>query len=82
MNKQHRFVALTTVRLAISEAQAVATITFIDNRMRPQKVMVRNGFQPIDCEWWHFSLKNEPCPRHLFCLPGIIGLFEKIGASF
>ena len=31
-----------------------------DNRMRLQKVMVRNGFEPIDNEWWHFKLKDEP----------------------
>ena len=34
-----------------------------NNRMALQKVMVRNGFQPIDCEWWHFTLKNEPYPE-------------------
>ena len=26
------------------------------NRMLLQKTMVRNGFKPIDCEWWHFTL--------------------------
>ena len=31
-----------------------------ENRMRLQKVMVRNGFEPIDNEWWHFKLKDEP----------------------
>ena len=31
-----------------------------DNRMLLQDVMVRNGFEPIDCEWWHFTLKDEP----------------------
>ena len=30
------------------------------NRMLLQSVMVRNGFLPIDCEWWHFTLKDEP----------------------
>ena len=40
-----------------------------DNRMLLQKVMVRNGFQPIDCEWWHFSLKNEPYPDTYFTFP-------------
>ncbi|MBQ6553763.1 MAG: M15 family metallopeptidase, partial [Firmicutes bacterium] len=24
-----------------------------NNRMLLQKVMVRSGFKPIDCEWWH-----------------------------
>ena len=40
-----------------------------ENRMRLQKVMVRNGFQPIYCEWWHFSLKNEPYPETYFEFP-------------
>lgn len=40
-----------------------------DNRMFLQKAMTRNGFQPIDCEWWHFSLKNEPWPDTYFEFP-------------
>ena len=39
------------------------------NRMLLQDVMVRNGFVPIDCEWWHFSLKNEPYPDTYFDVP-------------
>ena len=39
------------------------------NRMLLQQVMVRNGFQPIDCEWWHFSLKDEPYPDTYFDFP-------------
>ena len=31
-----------------------------ENRMFLQKAMVRNGFTPIDCEWWHFTLADEP----------------------
>ena len=41
----------------------------LDNRMLLQKVMVRNGFQPIDCEWWHFSLQDEPYPDTYFEFP-------------
>ena len=40
-----------------------------ENRMLLQHVMVRNGFQPIDCEWWHFSLQNEPYPDTYFECP-------------
>ena len=40
-----------------------------ENRMLLQHVMVRNGFRPIDCEWWHFSLKNEPYPDTYFAFP-------------
>ncbi|MCR5134167.1 MAG: M15 family metallopeptidase [Clostridiales bacterium] len=39
------------------------------NRMRLQKVMVRNGFAPIDCEWWHFTLADEPYPDTYFEFP-------------
>lgn len=40
-----------------------------ENRMLLQKVMVRNGFAPIDCEWWHFCLKDEPYPDTYFTFP-------------
>ncbi len=40
-----------------------------ENRMLLQHVMVRNGFAPIDCEWWHFTLKNEPYPDTYFEFP-------------
>ncbi len=40
-----------------------------DNRMLLQKVMVRNGFVPIDCEWWHFTLRDEPYPDTYFEFP-------------
>ena len=33
-----------------------------DNRMILRRAMLRNGFLPIDCEWWHFALNNEPYP--------------------
>ena len=40
-----------------------------ENRMLLQGVMVRNGFEPIDCEWWHFTLKDEPYPDKYFEFP-------------
>lgn len=40
-----------------------------ENRMTLQKVMVRNGFEPLDCEWWHFTLKDEPYPDTYFEFP-------------
>ncbi|MBR5930841.1 MAG: M15 family metallopeptidase [Lachnospiraceae bacterium] len=40
-----------------------------DNRMILQRVMIRNGFKPIDCEWWHFTLENEPYPDTYFDFP-------------
>ena len=40
-----------------------------ENRMTLQQVMVRNGFTTIDCEWWHFTLKDEPYPDTYFEFP-------------
>ena len=40
-----------------------------ENRMLLQRAMVRSGFQPIDCEWWHFSLRDEPYPDTYFNFP-------------
>ena len=34
-----------------------------------QGAMTRNGFVPIDCEWWHFSLRDEPYPDVYFEFP-------------
>ena len=39
------------------------------NRMLLQHAMVRCGFRPIDCEWWHFTLENEPYPDTYFEFP-------------
>lgn len=39
------------------------------NRMILRRVMERNGFLPIDCEWWHFTLANEPYPDTYFEFP-------------
>ena len=40
-----------------------------ENRMLLRRMMLRNGFEPIDCEWWHFTLKDEPWPDTLFSFP-------------
>ena len=39
------------------------------NRMLLQNVMVRHGFVPLDCEWWHFTLADEPYPDTYFDFP-------------
>ena len=33
------------------------------NRMILRDAMMNHGFEPIDCEWWHFTLKDEPYPQ-------------------
>lgn len=40
-----------------------------ENRMTLRHVMMRCGFEPIDCEWWHFSLRHEPYPDTFFNFP-------------
>ena len=40
-----------------------------ENRRLLQKVMLRHGFEPIDCEWWHFTLGDEPYPDTYFEFP-------------
>ena len=40
-----------------------------ENRMLLQHLMMRGGFLPIDCEWWHFSLRDEPYPDTYFTFP-------------
>ena len=47
------------------------------NRMYLQNVMVRHGFQPIDCEWWHFSLKDEPYTDTYFEFPVSSGYLKR-----
>ena len=36
------------------------------NRMILRQAMLRHGFKPLDTEWWHFTLKNEPYPDTYF----------------
>lgn len=40
-----------------------------ENRMLLQRAMVRNGFAPYECEWWHFTLEDEPYPDTYFSFP-------------
>lgn len=39
------------------------------NRMILREAMLRHGFNPYECEWWHFTLKNEPYPDTYFTFP-------------
>ena len=40
-----------------------------ENRMILRNAMIRNGFEPFDYEWWHFTLKDEPYPDTYFEFP-------------
>ena len=49
----------------------------LSNRMRLQKLMKDNGFLPIDCEWWHFTLADEPFPDTYFEFPNAIDVIRR-----
>lgn len=37
--------------------------------MAIRNAMLRHCFKPLDSEWWHFTLKNEPYPDTYFTFP-------------
>ena len=39
------------------------------NRMLLREVMMKYGFRPLDEEWWHFTLEDEPFPDTYFTFP-------------
>ena len=41
----------------------------IANRILLQKLMMDAGFRPLDSEWWHFTLVDEPYPDTYFDFP-------------
>ena len=45
------------------------TATQFANSMILRKAMLRHGFKPLDSEWWHFTLKEEPFPDTYFTFP-------------
>ena len=47
------------------------------NRMFLQNAMVKGGFETISCEWWHFTLQNEPYPDTYFEFPVSSGYLRK-----
>ena len=38
----------------------------LKNRKILRDAMIKNGFKPLDTEWWHFTLKDEPYPDTYF----------------
>ena len=39
------------------------------NRLILREAMLRHGFKPLEEEWWHFTLKDEPFPDTYFSFP-------------
>ena len=40
-----------------------------DNRRLLREAMLAQGFEPLESEWWHFTLKDEPYPDTSFDFP-------------
>ena len=45
------------------------TSTQLANRLVLRHAMLSHGFKPIDSEWWHFTLAEEPFPDTYFDFP-------------
>ena len=55
-------------KVVYSENKAITARQFF-NRMILRTAMLRHGFKPLDSEWWHFTLKDEPFPDTYFTFP-------------
>ena len=40
-----------------------------ENRMILREAMMAHGFKPLEEEWWHFTLEDEPYPDTYFTFP-------------
>ena len=40
-----------------------------ENRMILREAMMKHGFKPLEEEWWHFTLVDEPYPDTYFHIP-------------
>jgi D-alanyl-D-alanine dipeptidase len=40
-----------------------------DNRQHLLSIMEQGGFNPYECEWWHYTLNDEPYPDTYFDFP-------------
>jgi len=39
------------------------------NRQHLRAVMEASGFSAYECEWWHYTLRDEPYPQTYFDVP-------------
>ena len=40
-----------------------------EHRMILRRAMLAHGFKPLDTEWWHFTLRDEPFTDTYFTFP-------------
>ena len=52
-----------------SPAGRSITAEQFSHRMILRRAMLSHGFKPLDTEWWHFTLRNEPFPDTYFTFP-------------
>jgi len=55
--------------LEFTQIDSAFTSVQFYNRMILRAAMMRHGFSPLDNEWWHFTLKDEPFPDTYFTFP-------------
>ena len=55
------------------------------NRMLLREAMLSHGFKPLEEEWWHFTLEDEPFPDTYFtfpvCTASVSGLESDLAAA-
>jgi len=49
-------------------AKGIAPVE-VRNRQSLRSIMEASGFSSYDCEWWHYTLKDEPYPDTYFDFP-------------
>lgn len=54
--------------LSHPEYKGISEIQYA-NRMFLRELMLKHGFLPLESEWWHFTLKDEPYPDTYFTFP-------------
>ena len=52
-----------------SPANRIITPEQFANRQILREAMLRHGFKPLESEWWHFTLADEPYPDTYFTFP-------------
>lgn len=55
---------------SVSHHGAVGIAPFeVENRRSLCSIMEASGFRSFECEWWHYSLRDEPYPGTYFDFP-------------
>ena len=52
-----------------------------ENRRLLRELMTRCGFLPLEAEWWHFRLKDEPFPDTYFNFPQLLNAYSHISVT-